>query len=149
MLAVNHRLLPRACNSRFDFGLGQFDRMFDQLLGGLEAGTQPAARSMPWACWEDEGHFHVEFELPGVKNEDVELVVEDGHLHLKYQRQAPEGERKYHHNHRRYGQFERTIALPDTVDADNVTAQLRDGVLYLTLAKLPQVQPKRIAVAGG
>lgn len=141
MLAVNHRLLPR-----FDFGLGQFDRVFDQLACGLEASAQPDGWSAPWACWEDAGHFHVEFELPGVKNEDVELVVEDGRLNLKCQRKAPEGERQYHRNLRRYGQYERTITLPDTVDADKVTAEMRDGVLYLTLAKLPQVQPKRIVV---
>lgn len=148
MFVTNHRL-PRLSTSRLDFGLGQVDRLFDQVFSGCEAAVQSAGWSVPWACWEDEGHFHLEFELPGVKNEDVELVVDEGRLHLKCQRKAPEGERQYRQNHRRYGQYERAITLPETVDADKVTAEMRDGVLYLTLAKLPQAQPKRIAVQTG
>lgn len=149
MLATNHRWLPRLGTSRFDFGLEQVDRLFDQLFSGHEARVQPAGWSAPGACWEDEGHFYLEFDLPGVKNEDVELVVDDGRLHLKCQRKAPEGERQYRWNHRRYGEYERAITLPDTVDTEKVTAEMRDGVLYLTLAKLPQAQPKRIAVQTG
>lgn len=148
MFATNPRLLRRLNSPRFDFGLEQVDRLFDQLVNGFEA-VQPAGWSASSACWEDEGHIYLEFEMPGVKNEDVELVVEEGRLHLKCQRKAPEGERHYRFNHRRYGQYERTIALPETVDTDKVTAEMRDGVLYLTLAKLPQVQPKRIAVQTG
>lgn len=148
MLATNHRLLPRLGTSRF-VGLEQVDRLFDQLVNGFEAGAQAAGWSAPWACWEDEGHFYLEFELPGIKNEDVELVIDEGRLHLKCERKAPEGERQYRYNHRRYGQFERAITLPETVDSEKVSAEMRDGVLYLTLAKLPQAQPKRIAVQTG
>jgi HSP20 family protein len=68
---------------------------------------------------------------------------------LKAQRNTPEGERQYRYNNRRYGHYERAIALPETVDTDHVTAEMRDGVLHLTLAKLPQAQPKRIAVQTG
>lgn len=149
MFATNNRSLPARGASRFDFGLGEVDRLFDQLFKGFETSVQSAGWSAPWACWEDEGHIYLEVELPGVKNDDVELVVEHGRLHLKAQRKAPEGEREYRFNNRRYGQYERVTALPETVDTNNVTAEMRDGVLHLTLTKLPQAQPKRIAVQTG
>jgi HSP20 family protein len=149
MFANSNRVVPVLTNSRFDFGVGQMDRLFDQLFDGLHAGAQADGWSSPWAWWEDGGHVYLELEMPGVKTGDLELVAHEGKLTIKGKKSATEGDRKYRHNNRRYGQFERAIVLPETVDAENVTAELRDGVLYITLAKLPKAQPKRITVQIG
>jgi HSP20 family protein len=142
MFATVNRLRPALNASGFD----PVDRLFDHLFDGVSSGAQPAAWSAPWAWWEDEGHLYLEVDLPGVKNEDIELVLDDGKLHLRCQRKAPEGDRKYGYNNRRYGEFERVLSLPETIDAENIAAEMHDGVLYVTLSKLPQAQPKRIAV---
>jgi HSP20 family protein len=148
MSATSNRLFSTLSNSR-DFGLPSMDRLFDQLLDGVQATAGVAGWSAPWASWEDEGHVYLEIELPGVKGEHLELVAYDGTLRLKGERKAPDAERKYRYNNRRFGKFERLISLPETVDAGNVTAEMRDGVLYVKLAKLPEAQPKRIAVQTG
>lgn len=148
MFTTSNRLRP-ASTQRFDFALQPLDRLFDQLFEGLHPTSQAGEWSAPWAWWEDDAHVHLEIELPGVKSEDLELVAHDGHLRLKCERKAPEGERQYGYNNRRYGNFERVIALPETVDTQNVTAEMRDGILYVTLGKVAQAQPKRIAVQTG
>ncbi|HQU46103.1 MAG TPA: Hsp20/alpha crystallin family protein, partial [Pirellulales bacterium] len=83
------------------------------------------------------------------KNDDIDLIAQEGQLRLKCERKAPEEERQYRFNNRQYGEFERVIALPEAVDPEKVTAEMREGILYLTLAKLPEAQPKRIAVQTG
>ena len=102
----------------------------------------------PWACWEDDGHLHLELELPGVAKDDLELVTHQGKLLVKCQRKAPEEGKQFRFNTRRYGEFERVISLPDTIDTDAIQAELRDGVLHVTLNKRAEAQPKRINVGG-
>lgn len=148
MFAMSNRLYP-VLNNASEFGLQSMDRLFDQLFDGVQGSVKAAGWSAPWASWEDDGHVYLEIELPGVKSEDLELIAHDGTLRLKGERKAREGERKYRYNNRRYGQFERLISLPETVDAQNVTAEMRDGVLYVKLAKRAEAQPKRIAVHTG
>jgi HSP20 family protein len=96
--------------------------------------------------WEDAQHLYAEAELPGVSKDDLELVVLDGKLHIIATRQPPSEERRYWHNERKYGRFERVLYLPEAIDAETINAELRDGVLTVTLSKKPEAQPKRIAV---
>lgn len=142
MFATMNRFRP-ALNSS---GLEHVDRLFDHLFDGVSASARQAAWSPAWGWWEDEGHLYVEVDLPGTKNQDIELVLDDGKLHLKCQRKAPESDRKYGFNSRQYGEFERVFTLPETIDTENVVAEMHDGVLYVTLSKLPAAQPKRITV---
>lgn len=146
MLTVRNRLSgPRNPGFEFAFApLAGVDRLFDEWFHGVNGASSNA--SAPWAWWEDDAGVHLEIELPGVKNDELELVLHQGQLHLKCERKAPEEGREYRYNDRRYGKFERTIALPDSIDAENVQAEMLDGVLYVTLSKRPEAQPKRIAV---
>lgn len=145
MLTVRNRLSGHR-NPRVEFAfapLANVDRLFDEWFHGFNGASTNAAA--PWAWWEDDAGVHLEIELPGVKKDDLELVVHKGQLQLKCERKAEEG-REYRYNDRRYGKFERTIGLPETIDTENVQAEMRDGVLYVTLSKRPEVQPKRISV---
>jgi HSP20 family protein len=90
----------------------------------------------------------VEAELPGLKPEDVDISITDNTLTMKGEfRSKEEGERgNVHFRERRYGSFQRAIALPTAIDAGATEAQFEDGVLTVTLPKVDEVKPRQIAV---
>ena len=100
----------------------------------------------PASIWEANNTFHIEVDAPGVKKEDVELTFDKGALQITLERKAPEGERTNWHNERGYGKVSRSVSLPDTVDPETITAELTNGVLHVTIQKLPVAQPKKIDV---
>jgi HSP20 family protein len=125
----------------------EMDQLFDHFFGPNNGGSNVASRWLaPAAMWEEEGHFHVELEIPGVKSEDVDITFEDQALRVKATRKPVETERKYWHNERAYGEVTRVVNLPETADPDSIEAQLADGVLHLSIAKRPETQPKKISV---
>ena len=100
----------------------------------------------PASIWEADNTFHIEVDAPGVKKEDVELTFDKGALQITMERKAPEGERTSWHNERGYGKVSRSVSLPETVDPETITAELTNGVLHVTITKLPEAQPKKIDV---
>jgi HSP20 family protein len=85
-------------------------------------------------------------DLPGVKEEDIEISVTGNRLVLSGEREEEtrdEGDRS-HAYEITYGSFTRAFTLPDGADADNVRAEMKDGVLHITVPKRPEVQPRRI-----
>lgn len=124
------------------------DRWFDQFFSpaaGRANGGDEAWRA-PAALWEDTDNFYVEVEVPGVNSDDVDVTYEKGVLQVTAERQAPGAERKYWHHDRYYGTLQFQLRLPDTIDGENIQAELKHGVLHLTLAKRPEAQPKKITV---
>src|ERR687889_2554296 len=84
-------------------------------------------------------------ELPGVKQDQLEITVHRDTVTLRGERQdGPEDARAYHRRERGRGSFGRTFGLPFQVDPDQVEAKLSDGVLTLTLQRPEQDKPKRI-----
>ncbi len=89
-------------------------------------------------------------ELPGVKEDDLDITVHRDTVTLRGQRQdQPEGAQGYHRRERRTGSFGRTFSLPFNVDPQRVEATLRNGILTLTLHRPEQDKPKRIRVSAG
>ena len=89
-------------------------------------------------------------ELPGVKEDDLDITVHRDTVTLRGLRQdLPEGAHGYHRRERRTGSFGRTFSLPFNVDPDRVEATLRNGILTLTLHRPEQDKPKRIRVSAG
>lgn len=125
----------------------EMDQWFDRFLNG--AGSDVRSTFVPLAVWEDEKYLHFEAELPGCTIEDVDLTVHQGLLRLAYTRKAPDENRRYWLNERGFGSYQRTISLPDTVDPESISAELNAGILHVTLAKRPEVQPRKIAVQSG
>ena len=123
-------------------GLPEFDHLFNQFFRSEEVAMWRA----PASIWEAENTFHIEVDAPGVTKEDVELTFDKGTLQITLERKAPEGERTNWHNERGYGKVSRTVSLPDSVDPDTIEASLANGVLHVTVNKLPQAQPKKIDV---
>ena len=120
----------------------------DHLLNDFFRPTSEATSTWyaPISIWEDEDHFSVEVDLPGVQNDDIDVTVEKDVLQVTAECKPPEDERTYLHLERRYGKFERAVSLPDTIDCGSVEAELKDGILHIKLAKKPVTQPKKISV---
>lgn len=95
--------------------------------------------------YEDEKAITLKAELPDMEEKDLDVSVEDGHLTIKGERKFENEEKKenFHRIERRYGSFERTFALPDTVDADNVTAKYDKGVLKVVAPKVERPKNAR------
>ena len=118
----------------------------DQLLGQFFRPEEVSGWRAPASIWEAENVFHVEVDAPGVSKENVELTFEKGTLQISLERKTPEGERTNWHNERGYGKVSRSVALPETIDPNTITAELTNGVLHVTITKLPEMQPKKIDV---
>jgi HSP20 family protein len=111
------------------------------------------SEEMVWApaidVLEKEDRFLVKVELPGVKEEDVNVTVTGGTLTIEGEKSAEsETEKKgYYYRETSYGSFSRSITIPPTVDASKIEASYDKGVLEITIPKAPEVKPKKITVA--
>ena len=97
---------------------------------------------------EENDHFLVRCDLPGIRKEEIEVSVRGNLLTLKGERKR-ETESKgkdYFYSERSYGAFSRTLELPTEVDAEKVKATFKDGVLELALPKVESAKPKQIKV---
>ena len=111
------------------------------------------SEEMVWApainVIEREDKFSVKVELPGVKEEDVNVTVAGVTLTIEGEKKAESEVKKkgYYYSETSYGSFSRSITIPSTVDASKIEANYDKGVLEITLPKSPEVKPKKIAVA--
>jgi HSP20 family protein len=105
----------------------------------------------PLNLWEDDNNLYVEAELPELELSDLEICVNgDNQLSIKGERKQPEQEKGiWHRRERGYGSFSRTGDLPQYVDSDKVTAELKHGVLTITLPKRKEAEARRIEVKAG
>ena len=86
-------------------------------------------------------------ELPGLSREQVRIDVHENRLTLQGRRDARVSCDKYHQVERGHGEFLRHFVLPQPVNADSVVADLTDGILTITVPKVPAEAPKRVVVA--
>ncbi len=86
-------------------------------------------------------------ELPGVTREQVRIDIRDGKLTLQGRREARVSCEQYHQVERGHGEFCRSVVLPLSIDTLNVVTDMRDGILTITLPKLPDAGPRRIEVS--
>jgi HSP20 family protein len=138
-------------NARHPFQ--QLRQEMDRLLtnyGGVAAdGLFPAVfRGQPAAnVWEQGDALLVEFELPGIKNDQVDISVTGGELTVKIDRPEVLQENvTYHRRERPVGSFSRILRLPVEIDAERVEAELHDGVLLITLPKAESAKTRKINV---
>ena len=82
-------------------------------------------------------------DLPGLDEKDVEVTVTNNMLTIKGEKKVEKEEGDYYHSERSYGYFDRTIALPQGIDADNAKAKFKKGVLKVTIPKKPEAQSSR------
>ncbi len=97
---------------------------------------------------EDDREYLIKAELPEVKKEDVKVTAEKGTLTITGERKFEKEEkgRKYYRVERAYGSFARNFSLPDDASPEKVSAEFKDGVLTVHLAKTEKAKPQRIDV---
>ena len=140
---------------RFFRELEETGRQFDSLLGTpfLPAiWRRLPAEEREWfpavEVFEKEDRYIVKAELPGMKEEDIEVNAADGRLTIKGEKKTEHEveEEEYHWSERSYGSFVRTIGFPSNVDTSKIKASYEQGVLEITLPKVAEVKPKKITV---
>jgi HSP20 family protein len=100
--------------------------------------------------FENDDAYFLKVDVPGVNEKDLELSLTNDVLTLKGKRDQSVGEkrgRRYQREERVFGSFQRTIPIPAPVNSEHIDANLKDGVLYITLSKREETKPKRISVS--
>lgn len=133
----------------------EMDRLFETLAPAL-TGTNNGERRKglgvpPVNMWQDDQNIYAEAELPGVSLDNLEILAQGDSLTISGSRPSSntEGGKPLIRAERLSGSFERTLTLPVEVDADKISATLRDGVLTITLPKAQAVLPRKITVNAG
>jgi len=98
---------------------------------------------------EHDNALEVTAEMPGCAPQDIDVQLKDGVLTIKGEKKVEKDDKQkdYHMMERSYGMFERSFTLPAEVDASKVDAQFDNGVLKVTLPKLPEEQSKSQKIA--
>ncbi len=98
----------------------------------------------PSEASSDENAYRIAIELPGVAEDDIELLVQDDTLTIKGEKHSEverEG-RTWYFSERQYGAFSRTFRLPPDADGEKAEAELKDGVLYVTVPMRKDTTPE-------
>src|SRR4051794_32012539 len=98
---------------QFEAAQREVEQLFDNFLGNSNGNGNAASEAFaPVSLWEEEGRWSVEIDLPGVKQEDIDVTLDRNSLRLTAERRAPQEDRKFWHQERAYGRIERMITLP-------------------------------------
>ncbi|MFI4970480.1 MAG: Hsp20/alpha crystallin family protein [Lysobacterales bacterium] len=139
------------CNPRFMHGNAQARQVLERFFNTFDT---PAAASEDQA-WtprvdvrEEATRFVILADLPGIDPADIEIQMDQGVLSLKGERKAETRDEgmKFSRVERGHGRFDRRFALPDSADADGISAVGKHGVLEISIPKKPQTTPRRIAI---
>jgi HSP20 family protein len=126
--------------------LRQFEDAFTRILSEPRSGR-------PWApavdVYETENELVLKADLPDIKQEDIDVRVENQTLTLAGERKFDSTSDKngYHRIERGYGSFVRSFSVPNTFDTEKIDAQYKNGVLTVTLPKKEHAKPRQIKVA--
>jgi len=127
-----------------------FDRLFREAFSSQLGETELSTRSWapPVDIYETEDAIVLKAELSGVDPKDVEVRVEDNTLYLKGERKFEKEvkEQNYHRIERSYGTFARSFSLPNSISADKVKAEFKDGLLTVTMPKREEAKPKTVKI---
>ncbi len=116
--------------------------------GGHELRQPEQVFAPSFEVFERKDGYVFRADLPGVKQEDLDITLNANRLTVSGKREAEErkeGERFYAYE-RSFGSFSRSFTLPEGVDAEHVAAELKNGVLTLVVPKKPEIQPKKISI---
>jgi HSP20 family protein len=129
---LNGSLFPLFAARLGRTGYDAADRLFESAIADF--GGIASEPRFPVDLYEDKENAYVRAALPGVGREDINVELADGNLTLNAVRKNGEESTK----------FARTVALPEGVQGDKVSATYENGVLTVTLPKQPEAQPRKI-----
>jgi HSP20 family protein len=121
-----------------------FDRLTQQLLG---TASRPAV--MPIDAWRDGDRFVIEFDLPGISKDTIDLDVERNVLTVRAERDPHHGDWEMLASERPRGAFSRQLVLGDNLNLDRIEASYDAGVLRLVVPVAEKAKPRRIEIGSG
>jgi len=128
-----------------------FSSRFLRSLGGDDPwpwGARGEAVMPAMDVRENDQHYAVTAELPGMRKDDVHVELDQGLLTIRGEKKSEREEKKEHcrYTERSYGSFSRSFRLPSDADVDRLEASFKDGVLSLTIPRTEQAKPRAIAI---
>ena len=131
-----------------DLMRSNFDRLATRRFPRENVESPVADWVPPVDIIEENDRFVLHADVPGVAADDIEVSMEDGVLTVSGQRHAEshdeaKGMQRFE---RASGRFYRRFSLPETADAEGIAAKSANGILEVSIPKLPEVQPRRITV---
>ena len=118
------------------------DRLTQQMFGTV---SRPAF--MPMDAWRAGDQFYLEFDLPGVNADAIDLDVERNVLTVRAERPARDDDNELLASERPRGVFSRQVILGDNLDLDRIDAAYSDGVLKLTIPVAEKAKPRKITIS--
>lgn len=129
----------------------QLNRLFEPFAARYTAADEDLVGgnwAPPVDVAETQEKILVRAEVPGMKQEDIQIEFENGLLTLRGERKLEKTEgMTWHRVERTYGNFSRSFTLPRTIDAEKISASYRDGVLEIEVPKREEAKPKQIRIA--
>lgn len=129
-----------------------FSRLFGEQLPELYGNGDGVGASVPRTnIAENENEYELSFELPGLDEKDIDVNLHDHTLTVSAQRQdrRENDGKRWHRVEHRYGEFSRSIQLPQDATAQGIQAVYQKGVLTVTVPKAPESKPTKVQVRGG
>jgi len=126
----------------------ELDRLSQQMFAGAN-GTLARPSVMPMDAWREGHAFVIEFDLPGVRAESIDLDVERNVVTVRAERPVQEEDREMLASERTRGVFSRQLVLGDNLDTDNIQATYDAGVLTLRIPVAEQAKPRKISISSG
>lgn len=129
--------------------LSQLQKELERNFAFTEGSTATAEWAPAVDIKEEADKFVINADIPGVKPEDIDISMENGVLTIKGEKKSEAKTEKegYKRVERTYGSFYRRFSLPDTANAEAISAASKHGVLEIVIPKREAVQPKKISVA--
>jgi len=125
----------------------ELDRLSQQMFGGHGTLARPSA--MPMDAWREGDNFHVEFDLPGVDPDSIDLDVERNVVTVKAERPVRASDAEMIAAERPRGVFSRQLVLGDNLDTEHIEAGYAAGVLSLRIPVAERAKPRKIAISTG
>ncbi len=124
----------------------ELDRLTQQVLGGTGTPTRPSV--MPMDAWREGDTFHIEFDLPGVTPDSIDLDVERNVVTVRAERPALVRDTDMLAAERPRGVFTRQLVLGDNFDTERIDASYEAGALTLTIPVAEMAKPRKIRISG-
>jgi HSP20 family protein len=122
----------------------ELDRLTQQVFGANGTLARPSV--MPMDAWREGDTFHVEFDLPGVNPDSIDLDVERNVVTVKAERPTRASDAELIVAERPRGVFSRQLVLGDNLDTENIAARYAAGVLSLQIPVAEQAKPRKISI---
>lgn len=125
----------------------RINKIFDETVSN-DANMRHGDWDPPVDIYETDRDIILTLEIPGTKEEDVDIQVNEGMLVVKGEKKVPysKNENNFYRLERPYGKFSRSFSLPNNVDLEGIKAKLKDGILAIRISKKNESKPVTIKV---